>query len=66
MKMENIKYREHYLKKIEPFMGTSLIKVMTGQRRVGKSYILFQLIELIRKKEAGGECHLYKFGRYHF
>ena len=51
--MENIKYREHYLKKIEPFMGTSLIKVMTGQRRVGKSYILFQLIELIRKKEAG-------------
>lgn len=53
MKMENIKYREHYLKKIEPFMGTSLIKVMTGQRRVGKSYILFQLIELIRKKEAG-------------
>ena len=34
-------------------MGTSLIKVMTGQRRVGKSYILFQLIELIRKKEAG-------------
>ena len=53
MKMENIKYREHYLKKIEPFMGTSLIKVMTGQRRVGKSYILFQLIELIRKKESG-------------
>lgn len=51
--MENIKYREHYLKKIEPFMGTSLIKVMTGQRRVGKSYILFQLIELIRKKESG-------------
>ena len=47
MKMENIKYREHYLKKIEPFMGTSLIKVMTGQRRVGKSYILFQLIEFI-------------------
>ena len=52
MKMENIKYREHYLRKIEPFMGTSLIKVMTGQRRVGKSYILFQLIELIRKKES--------------
>lgn len=50
--MENIKYREHYLRKIEPFMGTSLIKVMTGQRRVGKSYILFQLIELIRKKES--------------
>ena len=44
--MENIKYREHYLKKIEPFMGTSLIKVMTGQRRVGKGCIFLRLPDL--------------------
>lgn len=52
MKMdEGIKYRNRYLQAIEPFMGQSIIKVMTGQRRVGKSYILFQLMELIKQKE---------------
>lgn len=48
---EGIKYRNRYLQAIEPFMGKSIIKVMTGQRRVGKSYILFQLMELIHQKE---------------
>lgn len=48
---EGIKYRNRYLQAIEPFMGQSIIKVMTGQRRVGKSYILFQLMELIKQKE---------------
>lgn len=52
MKMdEGIKYRNRYLQAIEPFMGKSIIKVMTGQRRVGKSYILLQLMELIHQKE---------------
>lgn len=52
MKMdEGIRYRNRYLQAIEPFMGKSIIKVMTGQRRVGKSYILFQLMELIHQKE---------------
>lgn len=32
-------------------MRKSLVKVMIGHRRVGKSYILYQLIELIRKEE---------------
>lgn len=48
---EGIKYRNRYLQAIEPFMGKSIIKVMTGQRRVGKSYILLQLMELIHQKE---------------
>jgi predicted AAA+ superfamily ATPase len=32
-------------------MRKSLIKVLTGQRRVGKSYILYQLMQLIRSEE---------------
>ncbi len=32
-------------------MRTPIVKVMIGHRRVGKSFILFQLIELIKKEE---------------
>lgn len=47
----NIHIRKRYLEQIKPFMNSPLIKVITGQRRVGKSYILLQLIELIKKEE---------------
>lgn len=40
--------RESYINKIKPFINQSLIKVLVGQRRVGKSYILLQLIAYIR------------------
>lgn len=40
----NIIYRKTYLDRIRPFVGKQLIKVLTGQRRVGKSYILKQLL----------------------
>ncbi|MBA4299542.1 hypothetical protein SAMN03080617_02724 [Algoriphagus alkaliphilus] len=40
--------RPIYLDRIWPFVGKGLIKVFTGQRRVGKSYILFQLIRKIQ------------------
>ena len=36
--------RVDYQKKIEPYLGNSLIKVLVGQRRAGKSYVLRQLI----------------------
>jgi len=36
--------REVYLEKIEKFSGNKLIKVIVGQRRSGKSYILRQII----------------------
>ncbi len=42
IKMENYK-REFYLNKIRPYINKQLIKVLTGQRRVGKSYILMQI-----------------------
>ena len=47
----NLIKREQYISRITPFIGRSIIKAFTGQRRVGKSYILFQLIQLIREKE---------------
>ena len=40
--------REKYLNKVIPFVGKQLIKVFTGQRRVGKSYILKQTIQHIK------------------
>lgn len=43
--------RNSYIERITPFMRKSLIKVMTGQRRVGKSHILFQLMEMICAEE---------------
>ncbi len=43
--------RQNYIDKIQAFVNKQLIKVITGQRRVGKSYILLQLIDLIKKKE---------------
>ena len=40
--MDNI-IRQHYLNKIEKYFGKNTIIVLTGQRRVGKSYLLKQL-----------------------
>jgi predicted AAA+ superfamily ATPase len=42
--------RPLYIDRIKPFIGKSLIKVLTGQRRVGKSYLLMQLRDLIQKQ----------------
>jgi uncharacterized protein len=36
--------RLHYLRKLSSYTGSSLIKVITGQRRTGKSYLMRQLI----------------------
>lgn len=46
--------RPLYQNKIEPFIGPGLIKVITGQRRVGKSYVLLQAMDEIRKRDPGG------------
>lgn len=38
--------RENYLRQIKPHFGKNIIKVLTGQRRVGKSYLLKQIMEI--------------------
>lgn len=40
--------RPYYLNQIKPFIGLNLIKVLVGQRRVGKSYVLLQLMDEIK------------------
>ncbi len=40
--------RISYFERIKPFINKNLIKAITGQRRVGKSYLLFQLIDEIK------------------
>lgn len=48
---ENIIERKAYTLRIEPFIHKQVIKVLTGQRRVGKSYMLFQVIKRIREED---------------
>lgn len=52
MNIENIVFRPIYLDKVKPFIGKNLVKCFTGQRRVGKSYLLFQLMELIKQGDS--------------
>ncbi|HLP48615.1 MAG TPA: ATP-binding protein [Candidatus Kapabacteria bacterium] len=42
--------RNFYLDKIKPFIKKPVIKVITGMRRVGKSYFLKQIINLLRQQ----------------
>ncbi len=64
-----IKYvaRPVYTEKIKPFIGKQIIKVLTGQRRVGKSYIMLQLMDFIRDQDPSSNiiyinCELEHFG----
>jgi uncharacterized protein len=50
--MKNLINRPKYYFRIRPFMGKPLIKVLIGQRRVGKSYLLRQLQEEISNSAA--------------
>lgn len=43
--------RKEYLDKITGYIGNKLVKVLVGQRRVGKSYILRQIMNLLVNHE---------------
>ncbi len=47
--------RKLYWKQVEPFVGTPLIKVLTGIRRCGKSCLLRQVAELWKEQNPKGE-----------
>jgi len=42
--------RIDYINSFKPFINKEIIKVLVGQRRVGKSYMLYQLIDYISKE----------------
>uniref|UniRef100_UPI004028BBB5 ATP-binding protein n=1 Tax=Prevotella sp. TaxID=59823 RepID=UPI004028BBB5 len=50
--MEKLIERPYYINMIRPFIGKNVIKVLTGQRRVGKSCILKQLANKIVQTNA--------------
>src|ERR1035437_1577551 len=43
----NLIQRETYISRIAPFIKKHIVKVLIGQRRVGKSFLLFQLMQRI-------------------
>lgn len=47
--------RENYLKKIRPFYDSNYIKVITGIRRCGKSILMSQIIDEIKKQGIDNE-----------
>ena len=49
--MESMFIREKYLNKVKPYIGKNIIKVLTGQRRVGKTTILKQIMNLIKQED---------------
>ncbi|MDR3340866.1 MAG: ATP-binding protein [Candidatus Symbiothrix sp.] len=48
MKIPDYFKRELYMERIRPFIDTQMIKVIVGQRRIGKSYLLYQIMDEIR------------------
>ena len=47
----DIVIRSYYLDRIRPYIGKGLIKILVGQRRVGKSYILRSVAEEVRRSQ---------------
>ncbi|MBV2196789.1 MAG: ATP-binding protein [Flavobacterium sp.] len=47
--------RKEYMDRVIPFIGKNLIKVFTGQRRVGKSYLMFQIMGHVKEQFPGGK-----------
>jgi len=48
--IKKYKKRSHYLERLRPYIGKDVIKVIVGQRRVGKSYLLFQIMDELAKR----------------
>lgn len=51
MAQNDIMIREMYMARIRPYIDKNLIKVLTGQRRVGKSHILMAVREEISRTD---------------
>ncbi len=47
-----------YIEKLRPFINKNLIKVIVGQRRVGKSYFIYQIIDELKIKVWGSSMAL--------
>lgn len=52
MQLPNFTKRQSYINKVSPFIDKNILKVFTGQRRVGKSYLLFQIIDIVKTRNS--------------
>jgi hypothetical protein len=50
--------RPLYIDRARPFLAKNLIKIFTGQRRTGKSYMIFQIMELVEALHPGSHIGL--------
>lgn len=57
--MENIR-RDNYLNELVSLQANGMIKVITGMRRCGKSYLLFELFVAYLKGKGVDEAHIVK------
>ena len=44
--------RPNYYSKVEKLLGTGILIVLTGQRRVGKSYVMKELVQRKQQEDA--------------
>ncbi len=51
MESPNLRQRPLYLNRIQPYIGKNIIKVLVGHRRAGKSYLMLNIMDLIRKTD---------------
>jgi len=47
--------RKTYTDRIEPFIRKPVVKALTGQRRTGKSYVLYQVMARILREDPGAK-----------
>lgn len=64
--MDNNVKREKYLQRVRPYINKPLIKVLTGQRRVGKSYLLKQIIDEIKEQNPGSNFIFIDLEKFEF
>ena len=43
--------RPIYVRRLDPLVGKDVIKVLVGQRRVGKSYLLYHVVDMIKERD---------------
>jgi predicted AAA+ superfamily ATPase len=64
--MDKLLIRETYLRKVEPYIGKEIIKVLTGQRRVGKTVLLKQIRHVIHQLDKNANTLYIKKEQHEF
>lgn len=58
--------RPLYLKRIRPYINKDLVKVLTGQRRVGKSFVLKSIINEIKENNPSANIIYFNLEKFTF